>query len=269
MDQHLATPPTQVSSTRPRAGNNTQSINPDPVQLRRSSRRLQSSSGTWRHCSVIVNSPVGNVTEPSLVRSYFRVIRLFTFLSFVIFHFFRTRSSSFLPRCSPSSSRFHGSSSPHPQSSLNAWQIHGHSPPRSPSFHGHRPSSWHFVLSGETTPQLVSSGSHGSKSRSRDLETLDRAHSVRSIVPVIIKCLRAKSRSLCRLGHFGSVLRSIKFFARFLEYTTLCLICVFWIHSSLVFPMLMVDKGILHACYLFYFSTLVKQEGWNETISFF
>ena len=87
MDQHLAKTPTQVSSTRPRAGNNKQSINPDPVQLRRSSRRLQSSSGTWRRYSVIVYSSVGNVTEPARVQSYFRVFHVFTFLSFVLFPF--------------------------------------------------------------------------------------------------------------------------------------------------------------------------------------
>ena len=44
--QQSATPPTQVSSMRPRAGNQSTSIRRNPVQLRRSSRRVQSPSRT-------------------------------------------------------------------------------------------------------------------------------------------------------------------------------------------------------------------------------
>ena len=36
-------------------------------------------------------------------------------------------------------------------------------------------------------------------------------------------------------------------------------ICVFWIDNYLAFPMLMVDKGILHACYLFFYTQEVKE----------
>ena len=98
-------------------------------------------------------------------------------------------------------------------------RLHGH-----PALHRHRPSSRHFALSGESTPQLVPSGSHGSKSRSRDPlgHSTDPPLSLVSF-PCLIKRLRAKTCSLCRLGHFGSVLWSIKFFARFLEITTVSL----------------------------------------------
>ena len=73
VDQQLAMPSTQVSSMRSRAGDTSLAINPDPVQLRRSSRQLQNSSGTWHCCSFIVYTPVGNVTKPASLRSYFRV----------------------------------------------------------------------------------------------------------------------------------------------------------------------------------------------------
>ena len=68
-----------------------------------------------------------------------------------------------LPRCSRSSSRFHGSSSPRRRSALNASNFHG-----SPAFHVPCPSSRHFAHSGEPSPQQVPSGSHGSTSCSRD-----------------------------------------------------------------------------------------------------
>ena len=46
VDLPIAMPPTQVSSMRPRAGDTSPLITPDSLQLRRSSRWLQSSSGT-------------------------------------------------------------------------------------------------------------------------------------------------------------------------------------------------------------------------------
>ena len=137
---------------------------------------------------------MGNVTEPSLVRSYFWVIRLFTSLSFVLFPFSCTRSSSFLPRCSPSSSRFHGSSPPRLQSSTNGIRFHGPSPPWFPSSPRTSPQlpALHS-LRGIYTPASSLRVPRLLVSLQRSSGTLDRASSViSSFFHCLIKRLRAK-----------------------------------------------------------------------------
>ena len=142
---------------------------PDSLQLRRSSRRLQNTSGTWSRRSVIVNHPM----------------------------------APHLPRWSRSSSRFHGSSSP----------VYPNAPTSTapPDFHRPRPSSRHFIHSGDSSPQLIPSGSHGSTSSSRDsLEPLTERLCHIYSHPRIIKCLRAYRTLRVCLVIFGSVLRSIE-----------------------------------------------------------
>ena len=103
-------------------------------------------------------TPVGNVTEPSLVHLQLPVV---------------SRSSS---------SRFHGSSSPRLQSSTNARQIHGSSPPRSPSFP--RTSPQLPALRSLRRIYTPASSLWFQVSLPRSSGTLDRAPSVSSIVPV-------------------------------------------------------------------------------------
>ena len=155
---------------------------------------------------------MGNVSEPSLLQSYLRVFCLFTFWV-LFFSFSRHPQFLVLPRSSPSSSRIHGSSSPHLQSATNALLFHSSSPHGFSAHHGHRPSSRSL-----RRIYAPASSLRFPISSPRSSTTLDRAPSVICVFVYLIKCLRAKKpRSLCRPGHFGSVLRSIKFSARFLE----------------------------------------------------
>ena len=73
----------------PRPQHTSPLITPDSLQLRRSSWRLQNTSGTWSRRSVIVNHPMGNVIEPTLATKLLPgFFRLFTFLSFRLFSVF-------------------------------------------------------------------------------------------------------------------------------------------------------------------------------------
>ena len=66
-------------------------------------------------------------------------------------------------------------------------------------------------LSGQTTPQLVSSGSHGSQSRPEiNYDARQIPHLSVFLFGFWLNAYGLKPCSLCRLGHFGSVLRSIK-----------------------------------------------------------
>ena len=211
MDQHLTTPPTQVSNMRTHAGNQPQPINPILCSCNVPPGSYKAHPGPDVVAQLLFT--LQWVMLPSHL-SYKVTSGLFAFLHFKFCSFSCARSFSFLPRCSPSSSRLHGPSSPRLQSSPNARQIHGSLHPQSPSFP--RTSPQLPALRSLWQNYTPASSLHFSLPKSSG--TLDRAPSVRSnYFLCIIKRLRA-NLALCRLCHFGSVLWSIKFLARFLEH---------------------------------------------------
>ena len=205
VDLPMATPPTQVSSTRPRAGDTSPLITPDSLQLWRSSRRLQNTSGTWSRRSVIVNHPMGNVIDPTLATKLlpgFSVcLPFWVFVCFLFSPFPQPLVSlaDLVPVPGPTAPRLPAAVYPNASTSTAP-----------PNFHRPRSSSRHFIHSGDSSPQLIPSGSHSSTSSSRDSRNLTERLCHIYSHPRIIKCLRAYRTLRVCLVIFGSVLRSIE-----------------------------------------------------------
>ena len=202
-DQQSATPPTQVSSTRPRAGNKSTAIQSESgaatVFVSACTKPFQDLTLGLSYCYTLM----GNVPEPALSREIFLC---FVCLPFCVFLFPPSAVSSsltVLPPVPDSTAPHSPIYGPRPEPS----QLHLPSPlgPRSP--HKILPSSWHFIRSGPI--QLNSPGSHS---------FLRRLSLLRQFAPdprLYNSLLNAYGLQLLSVSawSFGSVLRSIKMYS--------------------------------------------------------